>query len=291
MSLSLARIRLMQFRSHVRIEADFDGRPVVLCGPNGAGKTNLLEAISLLSPGRGLRRAPPEELIGQPAGLGWRIEAVLIAPGPPHDILTEARPESPRSVRIDGKATPQSALGRLVPMLWLTPAMDRLWIEGAEGRRRFLDRLTLGFAPDHAEAALAYDKAMRERNRLLREGAQDAGWFTVLESRMAETGAQITANRLAALARLARAAAPASPFRRACRRAQPDRPAPRRSGRLVVRARPARRHVLDRRTKGASDRNDPHPCPGAAHGHRPCADPSARRGRRPSRPFPTRGAS
>lgn len=212
MSLSLARIRLMQFRSHVRIEADFDGRPVVLCGPNGAGKTNLLEAISLLSPGRGLRRAPPEELIGQPAGLGWRIEAVLMRHGTPHDILTEARPESPRSVRIDGKATPQSALGRLVPMLWLTPAMDRLWIEGAEGRRRFLDRLTLGFAPDHAEAALAYDKAMRERNRLLREGTQDAGWFTVLESRMAETGAQITANRLAALARLARAADPASPF-------------------------------------------------------------------------------
>lgn len=212
MSLYLARISLMQFRSHVRIESAFDGRPVVLSGANGAGKTNLLEAISLLSPGRGLRRAAPEELIGQPAGLGWRIEAVLRRHGTPHEILTEARPDSPRSVRIDGKATPQSALGRLVPMLWLTPAMDRLWTEGAEGRRRFLDRLTLAFAPDHAESALAYDKAMRERNRLLREGARDAGWYSVLESRMAETGTQITANRRAALDRLARAVDPASPF-------------------------------------------------------------------------------
>jgi len=224
MTLHLTLLRLMQFRSHVLLDAGFDGRPVVLTGDNGAGKTNLLEAISLLSPGRGLRRAAPEELIGQPAGLGWRIEARLTRHATPHEVLTEARPGALRSVRIDGKATAQSALGRLVPMLWLTPAMDRLWIEGAEGRRRFLDRLVLGFSPDHAEAALTYDKAMRERNRLLREGVSDAGWYGVLESRMAESGAMLTANRRAALTRLARAADPSSPFPQADLRLADDSP-------------------------------------------------------------------
>lgn len=212
MPLHLTHLTLSQFRSHARVEVVFDGRPVVFWGDNGAGKTNLLEAISLLSPGRGLRRAAPEDLIGRPAGLGWKIGAELIRDGTPHEIETGALPDAPRSLRIDGKAAPQTALGRLAPMLWLTPAMDRLWIEGAEGRRRFLDRLVLGFAPDHAEAALAYDKAMRERNRLLREGASDARWFAAIESRMAESGTRLTANRRAALERLARATDPASPF-------------------------------------------------------------------------------
>ena len=93
-------------------------------------------------------------------------------------------------------------------MLWLTPAMDRLWLEGAEGRRRFLDRTTLSFAPDHAAQVLAYDKAMRERNRLLRDGVRDARWYAALEAQMAEAGAQITANRRAALAELAAHADP-----------------------------------------------------------------------------------
>ncbi len=205
MTLHLTQISLSQFRSHPRADAAFDGRPVALFGDNGAGKTNLLEAISLLSPGRGLRRAAPEDLIGRQAGLGWKITATLARYGTPHEIETQARPDTPRSVRIDGKATPQSALGRLAPMLWLTPAMDRLWTEGAEGRRRFLDRLVLGFHPDHAEAALTYDKAMRERNRLLREGVTDAAWYHALESRMALSGAQVIANRHATMDRLARA--------------------------------------------------------------------------------------
>ena len=212
MSLHLTRLTLSQFRSHPRVQAVFDGRPVALYGDNGAGKTNLLEAVSLLSPGRGLRRATPEDLIGRQAGLGWRIEAELLRGDTPHEILTEARPGQPRSVRIDAKAQPQSALGQLAPMLWLTPAMDRLWIEGAEGRRRFLDRLVLGFTPDHAEAALGYDKAMRERNRLLREGVSDAAWYVALEQRMALCGAQMTQNRRAALARLESATDPSSPF-------------------------------------------------------------------------------
>lgn len=208
----LTHLRLAHFRSHIRAEAGFDGRPVVLFGDNGAGKTNLLEAISLLSPGRGLRRAAAEDLIAQPEGLGWKISATLNRAGTLHDIETEGRPGSPRSLRIDDKAAPQSALGRVSAMLWLTPAMDRLWIEGAEGRRRFLDRLVLGFEPDHAEAVLGYEKAMRERNRLLREEVRDAAWYGALETRMAGFGAQIIANRAATLARLAAASDPDSPF-------------------------------------------------------------------------------
>ena len=212
MAFTLTALTLSRFRSHARAEIAFDGRPVVLVGHNGAGKTNLLEAISLLSPGRGLRRAAPEDLIGRPLNLGWKIEARLDRAGTPHEVITEAAPGNPRSTRIDGKATPQSALGRLGAMLWLTPAMDRLWIEGAEGRRRFLDRLVLGFVPDHAEAALDYDKAMRDRNRLLRDGVTDAAWYTALETRMGDAGARLGANRRAVLARLQDARDDASPF-------------------------------------------------------------------------------
>jgi len=110
-----------------------------------------------------------------------------------------------RIVRIDGKAATQAALGRILRVLWLVPAMDRLWIEAAEGRRRFLDRITLSFAPDHAEAVLAYEKAMRDRNRLLKDQVSDPHWYGALESQMATAGAQISANRRAALARLAAA--------------------------------------------------------------------------------------
>jgi DNA replication and repair protein RecF len=108
-----------------------------------------------------------------------------------------------RQTRVDGKVTAQTALGRITRVLWLIPSMDRLWIEGAEGRRRFLDRLTLSFTPEHAEASLAYEKAMRERNRLLKDMVRDAVWYRALEAQMAQAGAMIQANRRAALERIA----------------------------------------------------------------------------------------
>ena len=108
-------------------------------------------------------------------------------------------------MRIDGKAAPQVALARLLRVLWLVPSMDRLWIEGAEGRRRFLDRIAMSFDPGHAEAVLAYDKAMRERNRLLKDMVQDAAWYQALEAQMAAAGAQVTVSRQASLQRIARA--------------------------------------------------------------------------------------
>ncbi len=202
---AVSSLVLSQFRSHARARLEFDGRPVALIGPNGAGKTNVLEAVSLLSPRRGLRRAGAEELARRPGRLGWRIEARVQGAAAPHEIDTGAEPDSPRQVRIDGKASTQAALGRVLRMVWLVPAMDRLWIEGADGRRRYLDRVTLGFLPDHGEAVLTYERAMRERNRLLRDRVTDAGWYDALEARMGESGALIGANRAQALARLAAA--------------------------------------------------------------------------------------
>jgi len=200
--LAIKELTLSHFRSHRAARLGFDGRPVAFIGPNGAGKTNILEAVSLLSPGRGLRRAGADELARRPEALGWKVGAVVQGIDTVHDVETWAEPGEGRSVRLDGKAATQISLGRVARMVWLVPAMDRLWIEAAEGRRRFLDRLTLSFAPDHAEAVLAYEKAMRDRNRLLRDAVRDVHWYIALEARMADTGAQIMANRQAALDRL-----------------------------------------------------------------------------------------
>jgi DNA replication and repair protein RecF len=207
MPSAVTGLTLLRFRSHARTTLAFDGRPVAVVGPNGAGKTNILEALSLLSPGRGLRAAAAADL-AQAGGPGWRVAAEAAG----HEVETWAEADGPRQVRIDGKAAPQAGLGRVVRVLWLVPAMDRLWTEGAEGRRRFLDRMTLGFAPDHAELSLTYDKAMRDRNRLLKDGVGDPHWYGALEAQMAAAALGIRANRAATLARLALAQEEAGPF-------------------------------------------------------------------------------
>lgn len=203
--LAISSLTLSHFRSHRAARVQFDGRPVAIVGANGAGKTNILEAVSLLSPGRGMRRASAEELARRPENLGWKITAEIRGFGADHSVETWAEAGAARSLRIDDKPAPQSALGRIARVLWLVPAMDRLWIEAAEGRRRFLDRMTLSFAPDHAEAVLAYDKAMRDRNRLLKDQVIDPHWYAALEAQMVSAGQQITANRALALRRLAEA--------------------------------------------------------------------------------------
>ncbi len=205
-------LALSHFRSHRAQRLRFDGRPVAIVGPNGAGKTNILEAVSLLSPGRGLRRAAAEDLARRPESLGWKIAASVQGLSAAHELETWAEPGESRQVRIDGKAATQASLGRILRVLWLVPAMDRLWIEAAEGRRRFLDRMTLSFFPEHAEHSLIYEKAMRDRNRLIRDQVTDPHWYAALESQMAEAGHRITAHRRAALARIASATDPASAF-------------------------------------------------------------------------------
>ncbi len=203
--LAISLLNLSHFRSHRATRLVFDGRPVAIVGPNGAGKTNILEAVSLLSPGRGMRRAGADELARRPGALGWKISAQVFGIGGAHEVETWAEGREARQTRIDGKAATQVALGRILRVIWLVPAMDRLWIEAAEGRRRFLDRMVLSFVPDHAEAVLSYEKAMRDRNRLLKDQVSDPHWYTALEARMEETGRQITLNRQQALARIAEA--------------------------------------------------------------------------------------
>ncbi|WP_113913610.1 DNA replication/repair protein RecF [Roseovarius dicentrarchi] len=207
--LYLASLSLSHFRSHKSAQLMLDGRPVVIHGPNGAGKTNLIEAVSLFSPGRGLRRAAAQDMVRRPEALGWKVSGVLCAQERMHEVDIWAEDDGARQVKIDGKAAAQLALGRIARVLWLVPSMDRLWIEGAEGRRRFLDRVTMSFVPSHAEAVLEFDKTMRERNRLLKDQVRDAHWYQALEAQMARSGAEIDAGRRAALIELHRAQAEA----------------------------------------------------------------------------------
>ena len=192
MRTAVLSLRLSHFRSYLELEIVPRGVSVALHGPNGAGKTNILEAISMLTPGRGLRRAATDELIRKPERIGWKISAEVATLDGTVEITTAADgPDATRrSVAIDDKAAPQTALGRLIRSVWLTPAMDRLWTEAAGDRRRFLDRITLGFEPAHAETSVAYEKAMRHRNRLLKEGGWDDAWLSALEGQMARASAR-----------------------------------------------------------------------------------------------------
>ncbi len=207
-ALFLTQLTLSGFRTYASARLAFDARPVVITGANGAGKTNLVEAVSMLSPGRGLRAAASEELVAAGAGAsaarGWRAAARVTAPDGRHEIET-AGGAGGRRVAIDGKAAPQMALASVLRVIWLTPAMDRLWVAAPAERRRFLDRITMSLTPDHAEAATGYERALRERNRLIRDCVTDRAWFAALEARMGETGAILGANRRAAVARLAEA--------------------------------------------------------------------------------------
>jgi DNA replication and repair protein RecF len=208
----VTRISLANFRSYARAELELSGRPVVLAGPNGAGKTNLLEAISLLSPGRGLRgvalsdhtRKAPQPAPGN--GL-WAVHATLACDSESYDVGTGlvAGPQGSekRQVHLNGAPAQSSAdLAEIVRMLWLTPAMDRLFSDSASGRRRFVDRLVLGFDSAHARRSIRYEQAMRERARLLRLGPRDPMWLDGLEKEMAESGIEIARARAATIQRL-----------------------------------------------------------------------------------------
>ncbi len=207
-SLSLSRLTLTDFRNYTALRLDVDSRPVVLTGPNGAGKTNLIEAISLLNPGRGLRRAVMADVTRQGAAGGFGIAARLETPTGDLDLGTGIQPATAteaerRLVRVNGaNASGPSVLAEHLSLVWLTPAMDRLFVEAASERRRFLDRLVHGVDPGHARRVTAYEKAMRDRSRLLREGRNDARWLSALEETMAGHGIAIAAARRDLIARL-----------------------------------------------------------------------------------------
>jgi DNA replication and repair protein RecF len=204
--LAVLRLTLSDYRCYPTLRLEADPRPVVLTGPNGAGKTNILEALSFLAPGRGLRRARLSEVVRQQAGASspWAVAARIARPDGPIEVGTGREAGSERRlVRIDGQpARSQASLSEVFSTLWLTPAMDRLFLEGAGGRRRFLDRLVLGLDPAHAARAAAYDHALRERARLLKEGRADPAWLGVLEDTMARQGVAMAAARRHTVARL-----------------------------------------------------------------------------------------
>ena len=194
------RLSLSHFRCYEIFSVSLDLRPVVLTGPNGAGKTNLLEALSFLIPGRGLRRARLSEIKRQESIEPWALSIQLKDQGEGIQIGTGLDPEAPESERritkINGeKAKSQSSLAEWVSMVWLTPQMDRLFLEGPQGRRRFLDRLVYGFDPAHAQRLNRYEKALKERNLLLRQGRYDPYWIEGLEETLISEGIAITIAR------------------------------------------------------------------------------------------------
>ena len=228
----IARLVLTDFRNHPALELKPGAGFVVMTGENGAGKTNVLEAISLLAPGRGLRRASLADMARQGGPGGFGVAAVIDPlTGPAGadgadgseravEVATGTLASAPdrRIVRIQGAGATANTLAEWLTILWLTPAMDRLFVEPAGERRRFLDRLTLALAPAHARHSARYEAAMRARNRLLAEpGAPDPDWLDALEAQMADHGAAIDAARRDTVALLGErlAAQPDGAFARA----------------------------------------------------------------------------
>jgi DNA replication and repair protein RecF len=209
--LAVTRLTLTNFRSYATGEIATGGTPVVLVGPNGAGKTNVLDALSLLSPGRGLRGAKLGEHIRKGPSVQndalWAVAATIARNGESYEIGTGLAlgPSGGerRQLRLNGAPASSTAdFAEIVQMNWLTPAMDRLFIESASGRRRFLDRLVFGFDASHARRTVRYETAMRERARLLKFGPRDPAWLDGLETEMAEAGTEMVAARAATVARL-----------------------------------------------------------------------------------------
>lgn len=217
----VVRLQLSDFRNYAEADLAGDARPVVLTGPNGAGKTNILEALSYLAPGRGLRGATLGEVTranGEPETRAWALAATLqtrdgdlkvgtgLAAVSDLSALAANDIGDRRVVRIDGAPAPgQKVLAEKIRLTWLVPAMDRLFAEAPSGRRRFLDRLTLALDPTHASRTGAYERAMRERTRLLEEDG-DPRWLSALEQQMAEQGVAIAASRRETVARLSMSA-------------------------------------------------------------------------------------
>ena len=198
--VAVRRLALINFRGYANLRLETDPRPVVLTGPNGAGKTNLLEAISFLAPGRGLRRARLGEVDRSGAG-PWSVVARLDSGSGAVEIRTAHVREGERgrrSVQIDGAdADSQAALAETLSVVWLTPAMDRLFQDSAGERRRFLDRLVLSSDPAHAGRLARYAHVLRQRAKLLRAGRFDPSWLGGLERQAAAAGVAIAAARRA----------------------------------------------------------------------------------------------
>ena len=193
--LLLSSIKISHFRTHKLSVIKPSNKPIVIFGLNGAGKTNILEAISMLAPGRGFRHAKFSELSRQPDLLGWQVSAELKILGSTYEVCTFWDERSNRKVTIDGKPVTQSTLGRLIRILWITPQMDRIWLDGSSERRRFLDRIVSTLVPNHTENSIQYQKALKQRNKLIKDRVSDSNWYDALERQMALSGSAIDLSR------------------------------------------------------------------------------------------------
>lgn len=215
--LYVDRVMLSNFRSYANMQLDVGANSIVLVGENGSGKTNLLEALSFLSPGRGLRRAKLSHVGKIGSQETWAMSARLMTPDGMRQLgsgliarqdLSSITSPDRRIARLDGETLSSPApFAHILQVAWLTPQMDRLFIEGPSGRRRFLDRLVAAYHPTHSREVNAYEKVMRERGRLLYDGNADPVWLSTLEKRMAEHGVAVAAARLDAIQKLSTAIA------------------------------------------------------------------------------------
>lgn len=196
----ISSLTLTQFRSYPALSLDgLHTGLMVFTGPNGAGKTNILEALSLLAPGRGLRRAKLGELTHVNSAGPWAVTASWTTPTGDTLLATGADPAAPQAERrvvlIEGQKSSQQELAETLSLVWLTPAQDRLWTDTPGTRRRFFDQLVTALHPAHAGHLSRYEEALAERNRLLKDGVNDAGWLASLEHILATEGMAVAASR------------------------------------------------------------------------------------------------
>jgi DNA replication and repair protein RecF len=203
---AITHLWLEHFRNYRHAEIEAGPSPVILTGPNGAGKTNILEALSLFMPGKGIRKAAVREMDYHGGEGAWAVSVTLKFGDVEHHLATARDAESridKRILKINGvRESKQAFLCRYLALSWATPQMDTLFLEGNTARRKFLDRLVYGFDPEHAVRVASYEQAVRERAKLLSDRGADAYWLSVLEQQMAEGTVAITIARLEAIARI-----------------------------------------------------------------------------------------
>jgi DNA replication and repair protein RecF len=198
-------LRLQNFRSYSDLKCSFDGRPVVLLGPNGSGKTNILEALSLLSPGKGLRNASFDQFRNIKGPSEWGIVSEVLSDNQIIKVSTgvSAGRLRGRDVKVnDKKVTASNALPSILSLSWVTPSMDQIFMESPSARRRFLDRMCSSFNNNHINSIKNYEKLMKERNKLLQDNLYDKSWLETIEERMVSEGILIGLTRIELIKRL-----------------------------------------------------------------------------------------
>ncbi len=193
-SAGIEKLKITNFRSYKILELIFDSIPTVIYGKNGVGKTNLLEALSLLYPGKGIRGSSFHDMKNLSNNHPWKVEAICQTSNNRFELETSSDGKG-RYVRIDGKKVPQSKLSSNLKIIWFLPPMDRIWMESSRDRRKFLDRMVFSLDIKHAKRCTQYEKLLRDRNRLLKDRIEDSSWYLAIEKEMSILGFEIDNRR------------------------------------------------------------------------------------------------